>query len=162
MNHIIQAVMGWKNYHSYEFSINNLLFADLRLVDEEFGDFTDVKMVLLEDMFSKTGNTATYLNDFGDGWKHQLEIIDISNEPQNDLLPEFILGQNACPPEDCGGAYRYLEIIEILDGPSHEEYESIKERIDPKFNPVKLKKLSITKELGTLGAKIKIYERGFN
>lgn len=162
MHHIIQAVMGWKNYHLYEFSINNLLFADIRLVDEEFGDFTDVKMVLLEDLFSKTGTKASYLYDFGDGWKHQLELIEISNEPHNELLPAFISGQNACPPEDCGGVYRYLEIIEILGDPSHEEYESIKEWLGPKFNPVKLNSHLITKELGNLGAKIKIYEKGFN
>ncbi|MEY2923363.1 MAG: hypothetical protein RL108_1989 [Bacteroidota bacterium] len=162
MHHIIQALMGWKNYHLYEFSINNLLFADIRLVDEEFGDFTDVKTIQLEDVFSKTGTKATYLYDFGDGWKHQLELIEISNEPQNELLPAFISGQNACPPEDCGGVYRYREIIEILGDPSHEENESIKEWLGPKFNPVKLNSHSITKELGNLGAKIKIYEKGFN
>jgi hypothetical protein len=162
MHHIIQAVMGWKNYHLYEFSINNLLFADIRLVDEEFGDFTDVKTIQLEDVFSKTGTKAIYLYDFGDGWKHQLELIEISNEPHNELLPAFISGQNACPPKDCGGVYRYLEIIEILGDPSHEEYESIKEWLGPKFNPVKLNSHLITKELGNLGAKIKIYEKGFN
>jgi hypothetical protein len=161
MHHIIQAVMGWKNYHLYEFSINNLLFADIRLVDEEFGDFTDVKTIQLEDVFSKTGTKATYLYDFGDGWKHQLELIEISNEPQNELLPAFISGQNTCPPEDSGGVYRYLEIIEILGDPSHEEYESIKEWLGPKFNPVKLNSHSITKELGNLGAEIKIFEKGF-
>ena len=64
MYHIIQAVLGWENRHLYEFSINNLRFADSRLVDEEFGNFTDVKMVLLEDVFSKTGTKATYLYDF--------------------------------------------------------------------------------------------------
>jgi hypothetical protein len=162
MHHIIQAIMGWKNYHLYEFSINNLLFADTRLVDEEFGDFTDVKMVQLEDVFSKTRTKTTYLYDFGDGWKHQVELIEVSNKPQNELLPAFISGQTACPPEDCGGVYRYREIIEILGNPSHEEYESIKEWLGPKFNPVKLNGHSITKELGNLGAKIKIYEKGFN
>jgi hypothetical protein len=162
MHHIIQVIMGWKNYHLYEFSINNLLFADIRLVDEEFGDFTDVKAIQLEDVFSKTGTKATYLYDFGDGWKHQLELIEISNEPQNELLPAFISGQNTCPPEDCGGVYRYREIIEILADPSHEEYESIKEWLGPKINPIKLNSHSITKELGSLGAKIKIYEKGFN
>ncbi len=138
-----------------------MLFADIRLVDEEFGDFTEVKMVLLEDVFSKTRTKANYLYDFGDGWKHQLELIEISNEPQNELLPEFISGQNACPPEDCGGVYRYREIIEILGDSSHEEYESNKEWIGPKFNPIKLNSHSITKELGNLSSKIKIFEKGF-
>ena len=161
MHHIIQTVMGWENRHLYEFSINNLRFADSRLVDEDFGDITDVKKDLLEDVFPKTGATAIYLYDFGDGWKHQLELIEISNAPQNELLPSLVSGQNACPPEDCGGVYRFREIIEILADSTHEEYESVVEWLGPKFNPIQFNRLTIEKELGILGAKIKGYEKGF-
>lgn len=161
MHHIVQAAMGWENRHLYEFSINNLRFADSRLVDEEYGDMKDVKTVLLEDVFPKIGTSAIYLYDFGDGWKHKLELIEISNAPQNELLPSLVSGQNACPPEDCGGAYRYREIIEILADSTHEEYESIVDWLGPKFNPVAFNKLAIEKELGILGAKIKRYEKGF-
>ena len=161
MHHIIQTVMGWENRHLYEFTINTLRFADIRLMDEDFGVMTDVKTVLLEDVFPKTGATAIYLYDFGDGWKHQLELIEISNAPQNELLPSFVSGQNDCPPEDCGGVYRYREILQILADSTHEEYESIVEWIRPKFNPYKLNGIKIEKELGILGAKIKGYEKGF-
>ena len=161
MHHIIQTVMGWENRHLYEFTINTLRFADSRLMDEDFGDVTDVKTVLLEDVFPKTGATAIYLYDFGDGWKHKLELIEVSNAPQNELLPSFISGQNACPPEDCGGVYRYRELLEILTDPSHEEYDSIVEWIGPKFNHIAFNRLTIEKGLGILGAKIKRYEKGF-
>lgn len=159
MHHIIQTVMGWGNRHLYEFSINNLRFTDSRLMDEDFGDVTDVKTVLLEDVFPKTGATAIYLYDLGDGWKHQLELIEINNAPQNELLPSFVSGQNTCPPEDCGGVYRYREIIEILADPSHEEFESIVEWLGPKFIPIAFNRLAIEKGLGILGAKIKSYEK---
>lgn len=161
MHHIIQTVMGWGNRHLYEFYINNLRFADSRLVDEEYGDVIDVKTVLVEDVFPKTGVTAIYLYDFGDGWKHQLELIEISNAPQNELLPSFVSGLNTCPPEDCGGTFRYRELLEILTDPSHEEYESIVEWLGPKFNPYTFNRITIEKELGILGAKIKGYEKGF-
>lgn len=161
MHHIIQTVMGWENRHLYEFTINTLLFADSRLVDEDYGDVTDVKTVLMEDVFPKTGATAIYLYDFGDGWKHQIELIEVSNAPQNELLPSFVSGQNACPPEDCGGVYRYKEIIEILADPSHEEFESIVDWLGPKFNPIAFNRLAIEKGLGILGAKIKGYENRF-
>ena len=161
MHHIIQTVMGWENHHLYEFSINNLRFADNRLLDEDFGDITDVKSVPLEDVFPKTGTTAIYHYDFGDGWKHKLELIEISNAPQNELLPSLVSGQNTCPPEDCGGVYRYRDLLKILTTPSHEEYESIVEWLGPKFNPNKLNRIKIEKELGILAAKIKGYEKGF-
>jgi hypothetical protein len=161
MHHIIQTVMGWENRHLYEFYINNLRFADSRLVDEDFGDITDVKTVLLEDVFPKTGTTGIYLYDFGDGWRHQFELIEISNAPQNELLPSFVSGQNACPPEDCGGPYRYREIIEIIVDTFHEEYNDMVEWLGTKFNPTAFNRLSFEKGLGTLGAKINGYEKGF-
>jgi len=161
MHHIVQAAMVWENRHLYEFTINTLRFADSRLVDEGFGDITDVKTVLLEDVFPKTGATAIYLYDFGDGWKHELELIEISNAPQNELLPSLVSGQNACPPEDCGGAYRYRELLEILMDPSHEEYKSLVEWLGPKFNPIAFNRLAIEKGLGSLGSRIKEYERSF-
>ena len=123
MHHIVQADMGWENRHLYEFSINNLRFADSTLVDEEYGDMKDVKTVLLEDFFPKIGTSAIYLYDFGDGWKHKFELIEISNAPQNELLPFFVSGQNACPPEDCGGIQCYIELLEVLKKTKHLEYQ---------------------------------------
>lgn len=161
LHHIIQTVMGWQNRHLYEFYINHLRFIDSRLVDEDFGDFTDAKESMLEDILAKSGTSAFYLYDFGDGWKHEIKLIEINNKPQNEILPSFVLGQNACPPEDCGGVYRYREIIEILADSTHEEYESIVEWIGPKFNHIAFNRLIIEKGLGILGAKIKGYEKGF-
>lgn len=109
----------------------------------------------MEDVFTKTGMNAIYMYDFGDGWKHQLEVIEINNSPQNELLPSLVSGQNACPQEDCGGPYRYREIIEIFADPSHEEYETIAEWLGQKFNPTAFNKLSIEKGLGTLSVKNK-------
>jgi hypothetical protein len=137
------------------------MFCISRLFNKDFEDITDVKKVLLEDVFPKTGNTAIYLYDFGDGWKHQVELIEISNALQIELLPSFVSGQNTCPPEDCGGSYRYKEINEILADPTHEEYESKVEWLGPKFNPSAVNRLTIEKGLGILGAKIKGYEKGF-
>lgn len=31
-------------------------------------------------------------------------------------------GSRACPPEDCGGACGYAELLEIIQDPSHEVY----------------------------------------
>ena len=77
------------------------------------------------------------------------------------MLPSFVSGQNACPPEDCGGSYRYKEINQILADSAQEEYESIVEWLSPNFNPFTFNRLTIEKELGILGAKIKGYEKGF-
>ncbi len=40
--HIIQVVMGWKNYHLYQFEVGERVIADKRMWDEdEMGPVTD-------------------------------------------------------------------------------------------------------------------------
>ena len=46
-------------------------------------------------------------------------------------------GAGACPPEDCGGIYGYVEMLKALKNPKHPEHKSMKEwlggrAIDPK------------------------------
>ncbi len=113
-----------------EFTINTLRFADCRLVDEDYGNITDVKAVLLEDVFQKPGRPLFTFMILEMGVSIKVELIEISNAPHNELMPSFVSGQNACPQEDCGG---------------------------PKYNPKKLNRIKIEKELGILAAKIKGY-----
>ena len=87
LHHIIQVVMGWKNYHLYQFEVGDLVIADKRLWDEEeMGPITDVKDVSLGEVFTKVGTTAVYEYDFGDGWMHHLELVDRSIHPTQEVF----------------------------------------------------------------------------
>ncbi len=44
LHHIIQVVMGWTNSHLYQFNVGEEVIADIRLVDDELGPVTDVKV----------------------------------------------------------------------------------------------------------------------
>jgi len=103
LHYIIQVVIGWTNSHLYQFNVGEQVIADTRLVDDELGFVTDVKGVMVTQVFSHVGNTVTYEYDFGDGWMHHLELVEISTHPIDEVLPQIIGGENACPPEDCGG-----------------------------------------------------------
>ena len=46
-----------------------------------------------------------------------------------------LAGERACPAEDCGGLWRYQEILEILKDPKHEEYEHYREWLGGEFDP---------------------------
>ena len=68
LHHTIQVVMGWKNYHLYQFEVGDTVIADSSLWDEdEMGPITDVKKVSVGEVFDKVGITAEYEYDFGDG-----------------------------------------------------------------------------------------------
>ena len=106
LHHTIQVVMGWKNYHLYQFEVDNAVIADNRLWDiDEMGPITDVKEVSVGDVFTEVGTTALYEYDFWDGWMHHLELVDKITHPTQDVLPLVLSGENACPPEDCGGIH---------------------------------------------------------
>ncbi len=49
---IIQLVMGWTNSHLYQFNVGEEVIADIRMVDDELGPVTDVKGVMVTQVFS--------------------------------------------------------------------------------------------------------------
>jgi hypothetical protein len=162
LHHIIQVVMGWKNYHLYQFEVGELVIADKRLWDEdEMGPITDVKEVSVGEVFTRVGTTAVYEYDFGDGWMHHLELVDRSIHPTQEVLPPVVSGENACPPEDCGGIHGYKELLEVLKNPKHPEYRETKVWVGSKFNPTNFSVDACNKELGKLNKYIKEYENGF-
>ena len=162
LHHIIQVVMGWNNYHLYQFEFGELVIGDKRLWDEdEIGPITDVKEVSVGEVFTKVGTTTVYEYDLGDGWMHHLELVDRSIHPTQEVLPLVISGENACPPEDCGGIHGYKELLEVLKNPKNPEYRETKVWVGSTFNPTKFSVDACNKELGKLNKYIKEYENGF-
>ena len=161
LHHIIQVVMGWTNSHLYQFNVGEEVIADTRLVDDELGPVTDVKGVMVTQVFTKVGTTITYEYDFGDGWMHHLELVEISTHPIDEVLPQFIGGENACPPENCGGTYGFKELKEILMNPKHPEFKSTKRWVGNKFDPMHFDIIEVQKNLKKLGSLIDEYEEGF-
>jgi hypothetical protein len=161
LHHIIQVVMGWTNSHIYQFNVGEEVITDTRLVDDELGPVTDVKGVMVTQVFSHVGNIITYEYDFGDGWMHHLELVEISTHPIDEVLPQIIGGENACPPEDCGGTYGYAELKEILMNPKHAEYKSSKIWVGSTLDPMVCDLKTIQQKLGKLGKLIAEYADGF-
>jgi hypothetical protein len=131
LHFIIQEVMGWNDCHLSQFEVGGSYrekdwgpflprvtgawtIADTRMVSDEFGDdlITDVHDVTVGEAFTDVvGTKIRYEYDFGDGWIHHLELLDRKETPyKTELLPLVVLGQNACPPEDCGGHYGYRDL----------------------------------------------------
>ena len=161
LHHTIQLVMGWKNYHLYQFEVGEFVIADKRLWDEdEMGPMTDVKEVSVGKVFTEVGTTAVYEYDFGDGWMHHLELVDRFIHPTQEVLPLVISGENACPPEDCGGIHGYKELLEVLKNPKHPEYRETKVWVGSTFNPTKFSVDALNKELAKLNNYMKKYEEG--
>ena len=49
--------------------------------------------------------------------------------------PACLAGKRHCPPEDCGGAWGYQDLLAILADPAHARYQEASEMVGEGFDP---------------------------
>lgn len=123
----IQDSIGWLDYHLHEFRAD-LDGSDLTIGIEGQPD-DDVTRAAWECYLAPyfaVNPGLTYVYDFGDDWYHQVRLESVvDREPGT--YPRCIDGENAGPPEDCGGPLGYEEIKKVLAGRKNATYRSIRE-----------------------------------
>ncbi len=115
---VIQIVMGWENMHLHRFVIDRQPYYEQ--TDELFIEGKEERGVSLRDALNGGVEPFVYDYDFGDDWKHIVQIekqLEVSSNDRQVLL--CIAGANACPLEDSGGVYWCAE--QRMENP--EEYE---------------------------------------
>ena len=118
LHEILQAALGWENYHMHVFEFGEQRFG---VRDPEL-DFSDERQVTLGEL-TDIGTRFRYTYDFGDDWHHEILIEDLLDPEPNIHYPILVDAKGACPPEDCGGVWGYADLKEILADPSHDEHQ---------------------------------------
>lgn len=125
---VIQAAMGWQDYHLHEFEIGGRRYGepdDEALPgDEPTYNESNVKLGAL---IERGVERFRYVYDFGDGWEHEIVVEKMEPLDPEQPYPSLITGKRACPPEDCGGVHGYLRLLEVLADPAHEEHAELRE-----------------------------------
>jgi hypothetical protein len=138
LHRVVQAIMGWSNCHLHSFQIAGTEYTDPRTALKGFLCYKDEAEVTLEEILSQENLSFSYEYDFGDSWEHRITVEKIL--PASEVMVEeqdraiCLKGRRACPPEDCGGAARYREILDALKKPAdplHAAYLSKIEDFDP-------------------------------
>lgn len=136
----IQDAMGWENAHLHDFCLS---FADKQkriVMTEE--DMSDSAVILefeavLNDYLPNC-KKVIYTYDFGDSWEHEIKLEKIIEKDKNiKNYPICIVGARACPPEDCGGIWSYMDMLEVIKDPSCDNYEETIEWLGDDFDPEK-------------------------
>ncbi len=126
LHEIIQYAMGWKNYHLFQFEIGKRSYVNPELSDEFDWKVYKASSLRLRTLVDRDVTQFTYEYDFGDGWIHDVTIEDIRDGSDHVDYPAFVDGARRCPPEDCGGTCGFLEFLEAILDPGHEQYEQMK------------------------------------
>jgi hypothetical protein len=130
---IIQEVMGWENYHLHQFSIGGLNYGQPQ---QGYGiEVRNEKMVKLSDVVSGEKFKFNYIYDFGDDWDHSILVEKILPFFSEVRYPICLAGKRACPPEDCGGTWGYIEFLEAIQDSSHPEHKNLLEWVGGDFDP---------------------------
>jgi len=119
LHEILQTVFEWDGGHLWLFEAGTNTFGvgDLGMPTK------DARRVTLGQAAPRKGFTFSYIYDFGDDWRHKIQVEDIGAVEPGVTYPRCLTGRRAAPPEDCGGVWGYAELIEILADPAHPEYE---------------------------------------
>lgn len=137
LHYMLQFAMGWTNSHLHQFIVGDREeficppWEDI-WEDEEV---TNSKEVTIADRLTEPGDKIVYEYDFGDGWTHLVELVQILNPDAKQKYPVVMAGLGACPPEDCGGMGGYADILERFNKPGTEGQDELLEWLGEDFDP---------------------------
>lgn len=154
---VIQTVMGWTNSHLHMFRKNGVEYT-FRYQSDNFWDEednVDYSGMKISDLITDCGNSVEYLYDYGDNWKHTIELLEVitdiavwaeasgvaavgdgnTDTGNGPFFLKCLAGERRCPAEDSGGTHGYHEMLKILKNPAHSEYKDIVTWLGENFNP---------------------------
>jgi len=123
LHQLLQVAMGWTNSHLHQFKIGAVCYG---FPDEDWPERSprDDRKAILADSLSDELTGFHYEYDFGDGWEHAIRIERFRALDEVRHYPLCVAGANACPPEDVGGTHGYLEFLQAITDPTHEEHDN--------------------------------------
>ncbi|MEA2613691.1 MAG: hypothetical protein QOI52_1650 [Chloroflexota bacterium] len=153
LHQVFQVVMGWENYHLYEFRIGRDIAYG---VPDPNGDFLGsssrpASRTTLAQLVAQTRNkTFKYVYDFGDDWQHTVKLEAIAVPEPEAVYPRLLSAEGPCPPEDIGGPWGYAEYLEAIADPNHERHVEMLEWRGSDFDPKAVDEAAIRKQLNRL------------
>lgn len=153
LHDVLQVAMGWTDTHLHRFVPGAEQHGPYFLIEADLDEGetgTPEDEVRLDQVLRECGDELVYDYDFGDGWSHRVLLETVEQLPVEDPDdPEpgswCVAGAGACPPEDCGGVHRYLEIADwvradydparVPDGGDDAEAEELREWLPDGFDP---------------------------
>lgn len=80
VHEVIQIAFGWRHSHLHQFTAaDGRRWADDRWIEED-EDGEDERTVTLVEVLDQESDPLAYEYDFGDGWIHQVELIEVVSD----------------------------------------------------------------------------------
>jgi hypothetical protein len=151
LHDIIQIVMGWFDYHLWEFSIGERRYGPRDPDDDDMPSTANAATVRLRDVLKRGRTVIRYVYDFGDYWENRLTVSKIRQGDPGVSYPRMVGGERAAPPEDCGGMPGFYELLEALGNPDHPDHDDLAEQhegYDPNLIEIRLVNFALDRIAG--------------
>ncbi len=147
LHQVIQAAMGWWDEHLHQFVKDKVYYMSEDSVKENLNfAMCNVDMVAYEEthLFELLNRKKAHLKyeyDFGDSWYHTITLLERRSYTEGESRkPKLIAGENACPPEDCGGIWGYEGVVEAAKHKRSKRYKELKDWLGEDFDPYQFDK----------------------
>jgi hypothetical protein len=121
LHDIIQCSMGWEGYHLHEFEIGERRYGDPAQWDDDRFVLQE-RSLRLQALIARSVDHFTYTYDFGDNWRHIIQIEAVRDADPDLPYPRLVEATRRCPPEDVGGVDGYYEFCNAVTKPRHREH----------------------------------------
>ncbi|WP_282154501.1 plasmid pRiA4b ORF-3 family protein [Cytobacillus gottheilii] len=137
LHEILQTAFGWEDNHLHEFTFYEggksgqatsfpKPVLTLACGEEAFYNPSQHELRMETDIelseYLPEHQFLTYTYDFGDDWKHEIEV-EKTIEDYETSYPICLEGQGNTPPEDVGGSFGYEHFLSIKANPDDPDYE---------------------------------------
>ena len=145
---LAQAILlafGWNEDHLHQFlesRKNHYATSMNELGGTLYPGTKDGSRYGVSHLLKKQGDSVLFEYDYGDSWYHKVKLKSVADYTDDGTKAvRLIGGANACPPDDCGGIYRYSYLVELMQKKPRsselsEFYDWMGCKWDPEFFPM--------------------------
>jgi hypothetical protein len=135
LHEVFQIAMGWTGSHLHQFVDPPLVYLVPSGDDSPGVEQLDERRFRLADLARHQKASFIYEYDFGDRWEHDVVVEKTVAADPEKKRAVCLAGENACPPEDCGGIWGYYELLEAVNNPKHEAHQEMLDWLGGPFDP---------------------------
>jgi hypothetical protein len=152
LHDIVQATIGWMDYHLWEFVVGGHTYG--LPMDEDWGTEPrkQAAKVRLREVLGPGKTVIDYTYDFGDSWEHRIVVSNIRPGAPGVRYPRYLAGERNGPPEDCGGIPGFYDLLDARADPKHPSHADAEAWLDD-YDPDELEELPIKFALGRMAAR---------
>ena len=150
LHDVIQVAFDWFDYQTHEFIVGDSHYGNP--LNNDAGVIEDDRDVMLEDLDLPIREKIYYRYNFGEGWTVEINIEKVIPVEKGAKYPSCVAGGRAGPPEDCGGAEAYHDMLGCVKEPHSELGREWREWLGPEYDPERCDLRAINKTLAGLWA----------